>query len=39
MPYLTWQPTVVIGATAIGLTVLAILIPTVLMLASPKGKR
>ena len=39
MPYLTWPPMVLIGASAIGLTVLSIAVPTVWVLASPKSKR
>ncbi len=39
MPYLTWPPMAVIGATVIGLTALAILVPTVWVLGSPKGRR
>jgi putative ABC transport system permease protein len=39
MPYLTWPPMVIIGASAIGLTVLSIAVPTVWVLASPKSKR
>ena len=38
-PYLTWPPMVIIGASAIGLTVLSIAVPTVWVLASPKSKR
>ena len=35
MPYLTWPPMAVIGASVVGLTVVAILAPTLWMLASP----
>jgi len=35
MPYLTWPPMAVIGATVIGLTILAILAPTLWLLAAP----
>ena len=35
MPYLTWPPMAVIGATVVGLTILAILAPTLWLLASP----
>ncbi len=35
MPYLTWPPVAVIGATVIGLTIIAILAPTLWLLASP----
>jgi len=35
MPYLTWPPMVAIGALAVGLTFVAILAPTVWLLASP----
>ena len=39
MPYLTWPPMAMIGASAIGLTVLSIAVPTAWVLASPKSKR
>jgi len=35
MPYLTWPPMLVIGACVAGLTILAILAPTLWLLASP----
>ena len=35
MPYLTWPPMALIGATVVGLTILAILAPTLWLLASP----
>ena len=35
MPYLTWPPVAVIGATVVGLTIIAILAPTLWLLASP----
>jgi ABC-type antimicrobial peptide transport system permease subunit len=35
MPYLTWPPMVVIGATAVGLTFVAILAPIIWLLTSP----
>jgi putative ABC transport system permease protein len=35
MPYLTWPPMAVIGATVVGLTIIAILAPTLWLLASP----
>jgi ABC-type lipoprotein release transport system permease subunit len=35
MPYLTWPPMAVIGATVVGLTILAILAPTLWLLTSP----
>jgi putative ABC transport system permease protein len=38
MPYLTWPPMVVIGATAVGLTFVAILVPTIWLLTSPTGE-
>lgn len=38
MPYLTWPPMAVIGITVICLTMLAILVPTVWVLAFPKSK-
>jgi putative ABC transport system permease protein len=34
-PYLTWWPMAVIGATVVGLTIIAILAPTLWLLASP----
>jgi len=38
MPYLTWQPMTLIGLTAVGLTVLAIMAPTLWILASPSAR-
>jgi hypothetical protein len=35
MPYLTWPPMVLISATVVGLTVVAILAPTLGLLAAP----
>jgi putative ABC transport system permease protein len=35
MPYLTWRPMAVIGATVVALTIVAILAPTLWLLASP----
>jgi len=35
MPYLTWPPMAVIGASVVGLTIIAILTPTLWLLASP----
>jgi len=35
MPYLTWPPMAVIGATVVGLTILAILAPTLWLLTTP----
>jgi putative ABC transport system permease protein len=35
MPYLTWPPMAVIGATVVGLTIIAILAPTLWLLAAP----
>ena len=35
MPYLTWPPMAIIGATVIGLTILAILAPTLWLLTTP----
>ena len=35
MPYLTWPPMAVIGASVVGLTIIAILAPTLWLLASP----
>jgi putative ABC transport system permease protein len=35
MPYLTWPPMVVIGAVVVGLTAVAILAPTLWLLAAP----
>ena len=35
MPYLTWPPIVEIAATAVGLTAVAILVPTIWLLTSP----
>ena len=35
MPYLTWPPMAVIGASVVGLTIVAILAPTLWLLASP----
>ena len=38
MPYLTWPPVAVIGATVVGLTIIAILAPTLWPLA-PRSNR
>src|SRR5208282_3207440 len=35
MPYLTWPPMAVIGASVVGLTIIAILTPTLWLLTSP----
>ena len=35
MPYLTWPPMAVIGATVVGLTIIAILAPTLWLLTTP----
>jgi hypothetical protein len=35
MPYLTWPPMVAIGALAVGLTFVAILVPTMWLLSAP----
>ena len=35
MPYLTWPPMAVIGVTVVGLTIIAILAPTLWLLAAP----
>ena len=35
MPYLTWKPLVAIGAIAVGLTFVAILVPTMWLLTTP----
>jgi len=34
MPYLTWRPMVAIAAAAVGLTAVAILVPTIWLLTS-----
>ncbi|HXZ99112.1 MAG TPA: FtsX-like permease family protein [Candidatus Binatia bacterium] len=37
MPYLTWPPMAIIGETAVGLTLIAILVPTAWLLTRPAG--
>jgi len=38
MPYVTWAPVVIISGSAVGLTLVAILVPTVWLLASRVGE-